>query len=128
MSPRGRSSASEDVEGSVASATERAAILRRQIEDANQNYYLKDQPTISDAEYDRLFRELEALELAHPELQDETSPTQRVGTRKPAQATFSEIRHREPMLSLANALDAEEFRAFCERVQKLAGEHAGSVE
>ena len=60
-------------------AAERAAALRQQIERANYAYYVLDAPEISDAEYDRLFRELQALEAAHPELADPDSPTRRVG-------------------------------------------------
>ena len=61
------------------SAAEQVARLREQIERANNAYYVQDAPEISDAEYDRLFRELQALEAAHPELQSPDSPTQRVG-------------------------------------------------
>ena len=61
-------------------AAERAAALRQQIERANYAYYVLDAPEISDAEYDRLFRELQALEVEHPDLQTPDSPTQRIGS------------------------------------------------
>lgn len=79
----------------------RVAELRGLIRDANYDYYVRDDPTVDDAEYDRWMRELEALEAAHPDLADPNSPTQRVGI-SPA-AGFAEVTHREPMLSLANA-------------------------
>ena len=84
--------------------------LRERIDDWNYQYYVLDQPTVPDAEYDRLLRELEALEAAHPELVTPDSPTQRIGA-EPLKA-FGEVRHEVPMLSLSNAFDAEELRAF----------------
>ena len=84
---------------------------------ANQEYYGDANPSLSDAEYDRLFRELEALEAAHPDLVAADSPTKRVGTAV-ANEQFAEVPHREPMLSLANALDRDEFLQFDERVKK----------
>ena len=83
-------------------------------------YYQDDLPEISDAEYDALFRELLALEAAHPELRLPDSPSQRVGA--PPAEGFAEVRHRVPMLSLENAMDAEELRAFDERVRRALGE------
>ncbi|MBN8736049.1 MAG: NAD-dependent DNA ligase LigA [Xanthomonadales bacterium] len=82
-------------------ASQRAATLRDAIDDANYRYYVLDDPSIPDAEYDRLMRELEALEAAHPELATPDSPTRRVGAR-PASG-FAEVRHAIPMLSLSNA-------------------------
>ena len=79
-------------------------------------YYQQDAPEISDAEYDRLLRELEALEAAHPELARPDSPTRRVGA--PPAAGFAESVHRVPMLSLDNAMSEEELRAFDERVRR----------
>ena len=70
---------------------EQAAALRAQLEQHNHSYYVLDQPTVSDAEYDRLFRELQALELAFPELLRPDSPTQRVGGAP--LAAFNEVRH-----------------------------------
>lgn len=101
---------------------ERMRELAQAIERANVNYYLKDSPTLSDAEYDRLFRELASLEERYPELAPQNSPTKRVGA--PAVQTFSPVAHREVMLSLENALDESEFRAFIERVEKALGQGA----
>jgi DNA ligase (NAD+) len=98
----------------------RIAELRRRIEDANYRYYVLDDPSIPDAEYDRLMRELEALEVAHPELTDATSPTQRVGIR-PA-SKFEEVVHTVPMLSLANAFADEEVQDFVDRIEKETGD------
>src|SRR5262245_64186971 len=83
-------------------------------------YHQYDAPEISDAEYDALFRELRELEAAHPELRRPDSPTGRVGA--PPAEGFAEVRHRVPMLSLDNAMDAEELRAFDERVRRALGE------
>lgn len=94
-------------------------MLRRQIEEHNRRYYLLDAPTISDAEYDALLRELEALELRHPELRDACSPTQRVGA--PPLSAFGQITHLRPMLSLANAFDDDELVEFVTRVEKALG-------
>lgn len=93
---------------------ERAAQLRREIERHNRLYYELDQPQITDAEYDRLFRELIDLENHFPELKSADSPTQRVGA--PALSQFAEVRHRTPMLSLNNAFDENEVRAFDRRI------------
>jgi len=93
--------------------------LREKIEEANYRYYVLDDPKISDAEYDRLFRQLVELEAAHPELITPDSPTQRIGAI--AAAGFPEYRHVRPMQSLANAFDEDELRAFDARVRRLAG-------
>ena len=93
--------------------------LREEIERHNYQYYVLDDPLISDAEYDRMFRELEALEARHPALVTADSPTQRVGAR-PVGA-FSQVRHDTPMLSLNNAFDTEEVTAFDRRVRKALG-------
>jgi DNA ligase (NAD+) len=97
----------------------RAAELRDQLNAANRAYYQRDAPEISDAEYDRLLRELQELEEQNPELQTPDSPTQRVGAA-PAGA-LKEVRHATPMLSLANAFSADELRAFDARVKKQLG-------
>jgi DNA ligase (NAD+) len=94
----------------------RAAALREAIERHNYQYYALDEPSISDAEYDALFRELQALESAHSELATPDSPTQRVGTQ--AQTAFGPVRHRVPMLSLNNALSEEEVIAFDRRTRE----------
>jgi DNA ligase (NAD+) len=98
---------------------ERAARLRTEIERHNFLYYVKDQPEITDAEYDALFQELAALEQAHPELATADSPTQRVGA--PPLAEFAEVTHRTPMLSISNAFAEDEVRAFDRRVREALG-------
>ncbi|HEX7919145.1 MAG TPA: hypothetical protein VF454_07055, partial [Gemmatimonadales bacterium] len=89
-----------------ASAEQRAAELRAQLDRANYEYYVLDAPTLSDAEYDRAFRELQELEATHPDLKTPDSPTQRVGAA-PASALVK-VTHHAPMLSLDNAFSAEE--------------------
>jgi DNA ligase (NAD+) len=93
------------------------AELRREINRNNYRYYVLDDPAISDAQYDRLMRELRGLEEAHPELVTPDSPSQRVGAA-PA-AGFTQVRHRRPMLSLANAFTLEELQAWHRRVSNL---------
>jgi DNA ligase (NAD+) len=93
-----------------------AAELRATIDDANYRYYVLDAPTIEDAEYDRLLRELTELEAAHPELATPDSPTQRVGAAP--SSIFAEVRHEVPMLSLGNAFGHDELREFDARVRK----------
>ncbi|HZP91425.1 MAG TPA: NAD-dependent DNA ligase LigA [Burkholderiales bacterium] len=103
----------------------RAAELRRVIEQANYDYYVKDAPTLPDAEYDRLFRELQALEAAHPELVTPDSPTQRVGAAPLAE--LSAVTHATPMLSLNNAFAEDDVAAFDRRVREGLEAH-GDVE
>ncbi len=98
---------------------ERAAALRTQIDDANHRYHVLDKPNIADVEYDRLMRELEALEAAHPQLVTPDSPTQRVGAAPSRE--FVEVRHVVPMLSLANAFSDEEVAEFANRIEKRLG-------
>ncbi|MEX2183571.1 MAG: NAD-dependent DNA ligase LigA [Chloroflexota bacterium] len=98
----------------------RHADLVARIERANHLYHVEDAPEISDAEYDQLFRQLVALEAAHPGLVTPESPTQRVGGT-PTGEVFSEVRHRRPMLSLANAFSHDELRAFDARVRRGLG-------
>src|SRR4051812_5305968 len=86
-----------------AAVARRAATLRTQIAEANQRYYVDDAPTISDAEYDALFRELSAIEAEHPALRAPDSPTQRVGGERAAE--FAPVRHRVPMLSIRTETD-----------------------
>lgn len=93
--------------------------LRQQIEHHNYQYYVLDTPTVSDAEYDSLWRELQALEAAHPEWDSEDSPTRRVGAA-PLPA-FSQITHRQAMLSLNNAFSDAEVTAFDKRVRDILG-------
>jgi len=96
---------------------ERVRRLRAEIERHNQLYYVLDAPEVADVEYDRLFRELQQIESLHPELVTPDSPTQRVGAA-PLEA-FEQSEHRQPMLSLNNALDDEEVVAFDRRVREL---------
>jgi len=96
--------------------------LRRQIDYHNYRYYVLDSPEISDAEYDRLLRELQELEAQHPELVTPDSPTQRVGA--PLAEAFQAVRHSRPMLSLANAFDADEIREFDARLRRMLGPDA----
>ena len=93
--------------------------LRQEIERHNRLYYVEDAPEVTDAEYDALFRELQELEAGHPELRTPDSPTQRVGAAPLAE--FGEVRHRAPMLSIGNAFDEEEVRAFDKRVRENLG-------
>lgn len=95
---------------------ERAERLRREIERHNYLYYVLDRPEISDAEFDRLFRELADLETRHPELRSPDSPTQRVGAR-PSEA-FGEVRHAVPMTSMDNAFSEEEARDWDRRCRQ----------
>ena len=93
----------------------RVAQLRAQLEDANARYYQLDEPSITDAEYDALLRELAELETKHPQLRAPDSPTLRVGA--PPLERFAPYTHARPMLSLANAVDETELRGFDERVR-----------
>ncbi len=93
--------------------------LRSELNDHNYRYYVLDDPVISDAEYDRLLRELQSLEDVHPDLIADDSPTQRVGA--PPLDGFGNIRHRIPMQSLANAMDTEEILAFHDRLIRRLG-------
>ena len=97
----------------------RAEILRRVIERHNRLYYVEDAPEITDAEYDRLFRELVELETGHPELASPDSPAQRIGA--PPLPGFAEVRHVSPMLSLNNAFDEDAVRAFDRRAREALG-------
>ncbi len=99
--------------------SKRAATLREQINLHNQSYYQFDDPQISDAEYDLLLRELQALEEKHPELIRLDSPTHRVGA--PPLKIFEEVRHVVPMLSLNNAFSDEELVDFGRKVQEKMG-------
>ena len=101
-------------------AAQRIRALIAEIRHHNALYYLKDEPEISDAEYDRLVRELTELEAAWPEFRSVDSPTQRVGAPVPG-GGFKPFEHRVPMLSLDNAMDSAEFLAFDARVRRLLG-------
>ncbi|HXC59551.1 MAG TPA: NAD-dependent DNA ligase LigA, partial [Steroidobacteraceae bacterium] len=102
-----------------AAASGRIAQLREQIEQHNHRYYVLDEPAISDADYDRLLRELQALETEHPQLVTPDSPTQRVGAQPSAE--FAQVRHAVPMLSLDNAFSDEEVGGFVRRIQEKLG-------
>ncbi|WCK55067.1 NAD-dependent DNA ligase LigA [Aneurinibacillus sp. Ricciae_BoGa-3] len=106
----------------LSQATARVEELRSIIEEHNFNYYVKDNPTISDQEYDQLIRELIALETEFPELLTPDSPTQRVGGT-PLEG-FVKVQHAIPMLSLANAFNAEDLRDFDRRVRQGIGTDA----
>jgi DNA ligase (NAD+) len=99
---------------------ERIEALRERVRYHNRRYYIEDAPEISDAEYDALYKELEALEGEHPELVTPDSPTQRIGG-EPLEG-FEEIRHAVPMLSLANARKTEDLREWDARLRRLLGE------
>jgi DNA ligase (NAD+) len=94
----------------------RAAWLRSELERHNHAYYVLDRPTIPDAEYDKLFRELQGIEQAHPELVTSDSPTQRVGGAPLPQ--FAQVRHSVPMLSLSNGFEEADIVAFDRRVRE----------
>ena len=119
-----------EADGPGATPAERVPGLRKQLHQHAYRYYVLDDPLIPDAEYDRLFRELQALELAHPELSSADSPTQRVGG-KPL-AHFTSVRHKVPMLSIRTETDTEASGAqnFDVRVRKELGlaEAAAPVE
>ena len=97
----------------------RAVELRVQLDDANHRYHVLDAPTISDRDYDLMFRELVELEAANPALVTEDSPTQRVGA--PVEGGFRSVRHDVPMLSLGNSFSADELREFDTRVRRGLG-------
>ena len=112
----------EDGRGETAAdAAARAAALRAEIARHDHAYYVLDAPTIPDAEYDRLFRELQAIERAYPALRSADSPTQRVGGK--ALAQFATVRHRVPMLSISTETDTEASGAlaFDARVRRALG-------
>ncbi|MCX5385834.1 NAD-dependent DNA ligase LigA [Streptomyces sp. NBC_00083] len=102
-----------------AEAREKHALLAEQIEEHRFRYYVRDQPVISDGDFDKLLRSLEALEEEHPELRTPDSPTQKVAGAY--ETDFASVEHRERMLSLDNAFDDEELAAWSERVAKDVG-------
>ncbi|MFI2620240.1 NAD-dependent DNA ligase LigA [Streptomyces sp. NPDC018584] len=107
-------------QGSVpAEARDQHAQLAEQIEEHRFRYYVKDQPVVSDAEFDKLLRTLEALEEEHPELRTPDSPTQKVSGSY--ETEFTAVEHRERMLSLDNAFDDAELAAWADRVAKDVG-------
>ena len=100
-------------------ASERARFLRDELQKHNIAYYVHDAPTVSDAEYDALMNELQALETRFPELVSPDSPTQRVGA--PPVSAFGSVTHRRPMLSLGNAFSDDDLRGFDTRVKRALG-------
>ncbi|WP_404363041.1 NAD-dependent DNA ligase LigA [Marinobacter sp.] len=98
------------------SVVERVQELRDQINDYDYHYYVLDDPRVPDAEYDRLFRELQKLESEHPDLITEDSPTQRVGAT--GKTSFEEVEHRWPMLSLDNVFSDDELREFDRKLRR----------
>ena len=102
-----------------ASSSCRAAKLRREIDEHNYRYYVLDNPIISDAEFDKLFRALQDLERTHPGLATADSPTQRVGAKP--RAGFGVVRHTIPMGSVDNAFAPEEVKAWDRRVRQALG-------
>ncbi|MBT8766357.1 NAD-dependent DNA ligase LigA [Metapseudomonas boanensis] len=101
-------------------AAQRIFHLRAELDEHNYRYYVLDQPSVPDIEYDRLFRELQALEAEHPELVTPESPTQRVSGA--ALAAFGEVRHEVPMLSLGNAFEEQDLLDFDRRVREGLGD------
>ncbi|MGG2396157.1 NAD-dependent DNA ligase LigA [Pseudomonas sp. SH1-B] len=104
---------------------QRISALRQELDAHNYRYYVLDEPSVPDAEYDRLFRELQALEAEHPELVTPDSPTQRVGGE--ALSAFGEVRHEVPMLSLGNAFEEDDLHAFDRSVQSGLGLAGGDL-
>lgn len=102
--------------GKKSSAAKRIEELREEINEHDYRYYVLDDPKIPDAEYDRLFRELQELEDKHPDLVSDDSPTQRVGAT--GETSFESVEHRVPMLSLDNAFSEDELRDFDRRVRE----------
>lgn len=99
---------------------QRVEELRRRLHEANYEYYVLDSPTLSDAEWDRMLRELKEIEAAHPELVTPDSPTVRVGAEPATQ--FSKVSHIAPMLSLDNAFSSDELVAWEDRNARIASE------
>jgi DNA ligase (NAD+) len=118
--PRQRESDTKAASGEQGPAARRAAYLREVLNRASHEYYVLDRPALSDAEYDTLFRELQKLETAYPELRTADSPTRRVGAEP--QSALAKHTHPVPMLSLANAFDDAELQAWEERLVRVAGD------
>src|ERR687890_2603461 len=106
-----------DVASDALSLERRVDALRKTTEKLNYDYYILDQPTATDAEYDALLRDLRAIEAEHPELVSPDSPTQRVGIAP--QGRFSQIRHPLPMLSLSNVYGRSDLEAWAARLERI---------
>ncbi|AVQ33419.1 NAD-dependent DNA ligase LigA [Staphylococcus muscae] len=98
---------------------ERVATLHQLLHQYNYEYHVQDNPSVPDAEYDKLLAELIEIEAAHPEFKSSNSPTVRIGGQ--AQSTFNKVRHDTPMLSLGNAFNEEDLRRFDQRVREAVG-------
>ncbi len=96
---------------------QRIKVLRAEISDHNYRYYVLSEPSVADAQYDQLFRELQSLEESYPQFADRNSPTAKVGST--VLSAFDSVQHARPMLSLDNALDQTELEEFYDRVEKL---------
>ncbi|MET8863192.1 NAD-dependent DNA ligase LigA [Nonomuraea sp. NPDC004580] len=107
-----------EVEGVPVAALKRHAELSDLVDDARWRYYVLDQPTVSDAQFDEWFKELLALEEAHPSLQTPDSPTQKVGA--PVSGDFAKVQHLNRMESLDNAFNADDMLAWMQRAERLA--------
>ncbi|MER6574586.1 NAD-dependent DNA ligase LigA [Nonomuraea sp. NPDC001023] len=112
-----------EVGGVPVAALKRHAELSELVEDARWRYYVLDQPTVSDAQFDEWFRELLTLEQAHPELQTPDSPTQKVGA--PVSGDFAKVSHLNRMESLDNAFNQADMAAWMARVERLAERDPG---
>ncbi len=124
--PRKQGKSTEADSGDTGSPAERAAELREILNRASHEYHVLDRPVLSDAAYDRLFRELQKLETSYPELRTADSPTQRVGAE--VQSALAKHTHAVPMLSLGNAFDDSELQDWEDRLVRIAGDevkHAG---
>lgn len=122
---RGQTGVGAGVSGAKGEAIRRRmAQLGEALDRHNRRYYVEDRPEISDAEYDALFRELQALEAEHPDWVRADSPTHRVGS--PPAEGFETHPHLSPMLSLDNAMDEAEMRAFADRIARML-EHEGAI-
>ena len=104
----------------MAELKERVATLHQLLHQYNYEYHVQDNPSVPDAEYDKLLAELIQIEEAHPELKSSDSPTVRIGGQ--AQASFNKVRHDTPMLSLGNAFNEEDLRRFDQRVREAVGD------
>lgn len=124
--PRRQRQQTQSDHDTAGSPADRAATLRERLNRASHEYYVLDRPVLSDAEYDSFFRELQQLETEYPDLLAADSPTHRIGAEP--QSALAKHSHSVPMLSLANAFDDDELRAWEERLIRVAGAdivHAG---
>ena len=108
-------------------ASQRAARLRAELQLHNRLYYVQSTPEVSDSEYDALFRELEELEAAHPELITPASPTQRVGAALPEGSSFEKVPHQVPMISIQSLFAESEVREFEERIVRFLALESGDA-